>query len=494
MAARAAEARHRPGIHDLHVGAREEDEAELGPFPLALGHATAHQPVAERASAGEGPAAGDLEVARHRHRAPTRREHATHGHPGRAVHLAGRILFEVGRHQAAGGGHGKAPACAGVGLRERLHGLHEGERRRLGPAQRLRHAQPEEIAGAERVHHLGRQATLALAVLGVRSGYRGRFGDRHRAITGTPECSERGAPPLRHAFTSTPRLYYSVSWTRRWSWGSSTPPPTPSATGAASWTPTPPWSSADGSWAREPGCWTWAASRRDRDRSRCPATRSCGACCRWSSGWPRRECESRSTPPRLTVARAALAAGAAIVNDVSAFRFEPELAGLVADAGAGCCLVHMRGEPRTMQRDPRYEDVVAEVRAFLEERLAFAVAEGVPEEGIWLDPGIGFGKKLEHNLELLRRLDEIVAIGRPVVVGTSRKSFLGKLAGGRSAGRAAAGHDRHERARARARGQRVPRSRRGSRRGCARGGRCYGAADDLGAGADRAGRRLRGHR
>ena len=134
---------------------------------------------------------------------------------------------------------------------------------------------------------------------------------------------------------------------------------------------------------------------------------------------------------KLTVARAALAAGASIVNDVSAFRFEPELAGVVADARAGCCLVHMRGEPRTMQRDPRYEDVVAEVRAFLEERLAFAVAAGVPEEGIWLDPGIGFGKKLEHNLELLRRLDEIVAIGRPVVVGTSRKSFLGKLAGGR---------------------------------------------------------------
>jgi dihydropteroate synthase len=121
------------------------------------------------------------------------------------------------------------------------------------------------------------------------------------------------------------------------------------------------------------------------------------------------------------------------VNDVSAFRFEPELAGLVGDIGAGCCLVHMRGEPRTMQRDPHYDDVVSEVRAFLEERLAFAVAEGVREEGIWLDPGIGFGKRLEHNLELLRRLDEIVSIGRPVVIGTSRKSFLGKLAGGREA-------------------------------------------------------------
>ncbi|HEU0023241.1 MAG TPA: dihydropteroate synthase [Thermoleophilaceae bacterium] len=136
---------------------------------------------------------------------------------------------------------------------------------------------------------------------------------------------------------------------------------------------------------------------------------------------------------KVAVARAALEAGAGIVNDVSAFRFEPELAGVVADAGAGCCLVHMRGEPRTMQRDPRYDDVVSDVRAFLEERLAFAVAEGVAEEGVWLDPGIGFGKTLEHNLELLRRLDEIVAIGRPVVVGTSRKSFLGTLAGGRTA-------------------------------------------------------------
>jgi dihydropteroate synthase len=135
---------------------------------------------------------------------------------------------------------------------------------------------------------------------------------------------------------------------------------------------------------------------------------------------------------KLEVARAALDAGATIVNDVAAFRFAPELAGLVAERGAGCVLMHMLGEPRTMQLDPRYDDVVSDVRAFLEERLAFAVAEGVPEERVWLDPGIGFGKSLEHNLELLRRLDEIVAIGRPVVIGTSRKSFLGKLAGGRS--------------------------------------------------------------
>jgi dihydropteroate synthase len=136
---------------------------------------------------------------------------------------------------------------------------------------------------------------------------------------------------------------------------------------------------------------------------------------------------------KLAVARAALGAGATIVNDVSAFRFDPGMAALVAEAGAGCCLVHMRGEPSTMHHDPSYGDVVSEVKAFLEERLAFAVAEGVAEDRIWLDPGIGFGKNVDHNLELLRRLGEIVAIGRPVVVGTSRKSFLGRLAGGRDA-------------------------------------------------------------
>jgi dihydropteroate synthase len=129
------------------------------------------------------------------------------------------------------------------------------------------------------------------------------------------------------------------------------------------------------------------------------------------------------------VARAALDAGATYVNDVTAFRGAPGLAGLVAERGATCCLMHMLGEPRTMQRDPRYEDVVSEVKAFLAERLAFAVAEGVPEERIHLDPGIGFGKTPAHNLELLRRVDELVALGRPVVVGTSRKSFLGRLTG-----------------------------------------------------------------
>ncbi|HEX2161071.1 MAG TPA: dihydropteroate synthase [Thermoleophilaceae bacterium] len=141
---------------------------------------------------------------------------------------------------------------------------------------------------------------------------------------------------------------------------------------------------------------------------------------------------------KLAVAEAALEAGATIVNDVAAFRFAPELAGLVADRGASCCLVHMQGDPRTMQADPRYGDVVAEVREFLEQRLAFAVGEGVAEEKVWLDPGIGFGKTVEHNLELLRRLDEICAIGRPVVVGTSGKGFIGQITG-RPAGERLAG-------------------------------------------------------
>jgi dihydropteroate synthase len=133
---------------------------------------------------------------------------------------------------------------------------------------------------------------------------------------------------------------------------------------------------------------------------------------------------------KVEVAEAAIQAGARIVNDISAFRHAPEMAGLVASSGATCCLMHMLGEdPRTMQDDPHYDDVVDDVKAFLEERLAFAISEGVPEDKVWLDPGIGFGKTIDHNLELLRRLDEIVAIGRPVVVGTSRKSFLGKITG-----------------------------------------------------------------
>ena len=132
---------------------------------------------------------------------------------------------------------------------------------------------------------------------------------------------------------------------------------------------------------------------------------------------------------KAAVAEAALAAGATYVNDVTALRADPAMAGLVAQAGCECCLMHMLGEPRTMQDDPRYDDVVDDVRAFLEQRVAFAVGEGIAPECVHVDPGIGFGKTLAHNLELLRRLDEIVALGFPVMVGTSRKSFLGKLTG-----------------------------------------------------------------
>jgi dihydropteroate synthase len=129
------------------------------------------------------------------------------------------------------------------------------------------------------------------------------------------------------------------------------------------------------------------------------------------------------------VAAAALDAGATFVNDVSAFRHDPAMADLVADRGCDCCLMHMLGEPKTMQDDPRYDDVVDDVKAFLAERVEAAMARGVDARRIHVDPGIGFGKTLEHNLELLRRLDEIAALGPPVVLGTSRKSFLGRLTG-----------------------------------------------------------------
>jgi dihydropteroate synthase len=141
---------------------------------------------------------------------------------------------------------------------------------------------------------------------------------------------------------------------------------------------------------------------------------------------------------KAVVARAALDAGAEIVNDVTALRGDPEMAGLVAGHTGPVCLMHMLGEPRTMQTDPRYDDVVSEVTAFLEERLAVAVAAGIDESRIWLDPGIGFGKTVSHNLELLDRVGELVALGRPVVIGTSRKSFLGRITGREFAGLGAA--------------------------------------------------------
>jgi dihydropteroate synthase len=132
---------------------------------------------------------------------------------------------------------------------------------------------------------------------------------------------------------------------------------------------------------------------------------------------------------KAEVARRALELGAVMVNDVTAFRSDPALVEVCASHDAYVCLMHMQGEPRTMQVDPRYDDVAAEVASFLEERMEFAVARGVREDRICLDPGIGFGKTVEHNLELLRRLDVLLALGRPVLIGFSRKSSLGKLAG-----------------------------------------------------------------
>jgi dihydropteroate synthase len=141
------------------------------------------------------------------------------------------------------------------------------------------------------------------------------------------------------------------------------------------------------------------------------------------------DCELSVDTSKAPVAAAALDAGAAIVNDVTALRGDLEMAALCAERNATVVLMHMLGEPRTMQDDPRYEDVVAEVKAFLAQRLEAAVAAGIAEERIWLDPGIGFGKTAEHNMELLRRLGELRELGRPLVIGTSRKSFIGRLDG-----------------------------------------------------------------
>jgi dihydropteroate synthase len=138
---------------------------------------------------------------------------------------------------------------------------------------------------------------------------------------------------------------------------------------------------------------------------------------------------------KVAVAEAGLDAGAEIVNDVTALVAEPGLADLCADRGCGVVLMHMQGTPRTMQDDPTYEDVVEDVKAFLAGRVDFAVGRGVAEEAIWVDPGIGFGKTAEHNLELLRRLDELSSLGRPILIGTSRKSFLGTLTGRDVSGR-----------------------------------------------------------
>jgi dihydropteroate synthase len=136
---------------------------------------------------------------------------------------------------------------------------------------------------------------------------------------------------------------------------------------------------------------------------------------------------------KAEVARHALALGAEVVNDVTALSGDPELAGVVAEGGCYLCLMHMRGEPRTMQLNPTYDDVPSEVAAFLEERLRFAVAAGIREEHICLDPGIGFGKTVEQNFELVARLDVLLRLGRPVLIGFSRKSSLGRVLGDQAA-------------------------------------------------------------
>jgi dihydropteroate synthase len=151
---------------------------------------------------------------------------------------------------------------------------------------------------------------------------------------------------------------------------------------------------------------------------------------------------------KAAVARRALELGAELVNDVTALRADPEMAGVIADAGCYLCLMHMQGEPRTMQVDPSYDDVVSDVKRFLSERLAFALDAGIREELVCLDPGIGFGKLPQHNFELVRRLDELADLGRPLLIGFSRKSSLGKLTGtptgtaSASVGAAVAAYDR----------------------------------------------------
>jgi dihydropteroate synthase len=132
---------------------------------------------------------------------------------------------------------------------------------------------------------------------------------------------------------------------------------------------------------------------------------------------------------KASVAAACLEAGAVIVNDVSAARLDPGLTDVLTQYKPGYVLMHMLGEPRTMQLEPRYDDVVDDVRSFLAAKMDELVRAGLPEDRIVLDPGIGFGKSLEHNLELLRRIDEVAALGRPVYMGLSNKSWLGKLLG-----------------------------------------------------------------
>jgi dihydropteroate synthase len=128
-------------------------------------------------------------------------------------------------------------------------------------------------------------------------------------------------------------------------------------------------------------------------------------------------------------ARAALARGAAMINDISALRHDPEMAGVIAEYGCPCVLMHMQGTPRNMQQDPRYTDVVEEICTFFEGRIAAAEAAGIAREQLWLDPGFGFGKTVAHNLTLLKELASFTRFGLPVLIGTSNKSTIGAVLG-----------------------------------------------------------------
>lgn len=132
---------------------------------------------------------------------------------------------------------------------------------------------------------------------------------------------------------------------------------------------------------------------------------------------------------RAETARRAVALGAGMINDITALRGDAEMAGVIAGAKVECVLMHMLGEPRTMQAHPRYNDVVDDICRFFEERLSYAVKQGIAEDRIWLDPGFGFGKTQGHNLTILRRLGEFKRFGRPVLIGTSNKSTIGKVLG-----------------------------------------------------------------
>lgn len=132
---------------------------------------------------------------------------------------------------------------------------------------------------------------------------------------------------------------------------------------------------------------------------------------------------------RAETARRALAAGADMINDITALRGDPEMAGVVAESGSRCVLMHMQGDPKTMQNAPRYDDVIDEITAFFEERLTFATEQGIRADRIWLDPGFGFGKAPAHNLEILRRLRAFKRLGCPLLIGTSNKSTIGHVLG-----------------------------------------------------------------